>query len=439
MEVKPGYKQTEVGAIPEEWKVANLSSVSKEPMQNGLFFKPSLKGRGVKLINVGDLYTRVPINSGALELFDATDEEREGFNVDDGDLFFTRSSVVASGIAHCNIYRSSKPESVVFDSHVIRLRPDTNKVVPSYLFRFCVASLARRYLVSHAKTATMTTIDQGVLGKCPVLLPPLHEQRAIAEALSDADALIESLEQLLVKKRQLKRGAMQELLTGKNRLPGFSGEWEAIALGQMGKCHRGVSYNPNADLSSFDTDSTVRLLRSNNVQEAKIVVVDMQYVDSRRVSDDQQLRASDILICMANGSRDLVGKAGRFTADDGFNYTFGAFMGCFRPNGQTTDPNFVFYLFQTEEYRAHIALLLAGSSINNLTPGSVEALIIRVPSDRAEQAAIAMILSDMDAEITALEINLTKARQIKQGMMQELLTGRIRLVESGKFKVESGA
>jgi len=212
------YKQTETGVIPEDWDVATLSSISKEPMQNGVFFKPSQKGRGVRLINVGDLYSQPPIDPETLELFDATNNEVERFRVKNGDLFFTRSSVVPSGIAHCNIYSSAKPQSVVFDSHVIRFRPDTSKVVSSYLFRFCVASTARRYLVSHAKTGTMTTIDQSVLGNCPIILPSLSEQTAIAEILSDMDAEIAALEEKLSKARQVKQGMMSMLLTGKIRL-----------------------------------------------------------------------------------------------------------------------------------------------------------------------------------------------------------------------------
>lgn len=215
-----GYKQTEVGVIPEDWEVTNLATVSSEPMQNGVFYKPSHKGVGVKLINVGDLYKRIPIDTDSLELFDANENERERFKVEDGDLFFTRSSVVPSGIAHCNIYKSNRLESVVFDSHVIRVRPDNRKVVPSFLFRFGASSVARKYLVSHAKTATMTTIDQGVLGKCPVLLPTKDEQEAIAEGLSDMDTEIIALETRLAKTRAIKQGMMHVLLTGRIRLSG---------------------------------------------------------------------------------------------------------------------------------------------------------------------------------------------------------------------------
>jgi type I restriction enzyme S subunit len=221
---------------------------------------------------------------------------------------------------------------------------------------------------------------------------------------------------------------MQQLLTGKRRLPGFSTQWKEATLGKMGLCYRGVSYKPGTDLSSSDTDSTIRLLRSNNVQEAKIVFEDMQFVDSRRVSEVQRLRMDDILICMANGSRELVGKAARFAADDRFEYTFGAFMGCFRPDRNAADPGYVYYLFQTEKYRVHISILLAGTSINNLRPRDVEALSILVPSDKNEQTAIAAVLSDMDTNIAELEDRRDKARAIKQGMMQQLLTGNIRLV-----------
>jgi type I restriction enzyme S subunit len=281
--------------------------------------------------------------------------------------------------------------------------------------------------VQYGTAQKQFNISDAVNFKYPV--PTLAEQETIAGALSDADAWIESLEQLIAKKRQIKQGAMQELLTGKTRLPGFSGEWETKSLGDLGRCQRGVCYNPNTDLYPFDTPSSVRLLRSNNVQDAAVVLDDVQFVDSSRVSPDQYLTAGDVLICMANGSRSLVGKAGRFQSEQELEalHTYGAFMGSFRPSTESSDPTFVFYLFQTDAYRRHVMLLLAGSSINNLTPASLESHTVQVPAIKAEQTAIATVLSDMDAEIASLEAKLTKARQIKQGMMQELLTGRIRL------------
>jgi type I restriction enzyme S subunit len=309
-----------------------------------------------------------------------------------------------------------------------RIRPRED-FSPAFVFHMLQSGPAQNRLDGATVGTTRRELSIAILKRFSIPLPATKsEQEAIAWALSEADALIESLEQLLTKKRHLKQGAMQELLTGKKRLQGFVEDWHEIDLGQMGKCFRGVSYNPGADLYPFDTDSTLRLLRSNNIRDARLVLSDMQYVDSRRVSTEQRLRSGDVLICMANGSRDLVGKAGLFIGDDEVGYTFGAFMGCFRPNCQISDPDFVFYLFQTESYRAHIAVLLAGSSINNLTPKNVEAFAIPIPPQKLEQAAIAAVISDLDAEIATLEAKLEKARQVKQGMMQKLLTGRIRLV-----------
>ena len=223
---------------------------------------------------------------------------------------------------------------------------------------------------------------------------------------------------------------MQQLLTGQTRLPGFHGEWEVKRLEHAGRCIRGVSYNPNSDLSIHDTKHTSRLLRANNVQDAVVVTSDIQYVSAARVSSNQLLRKNDIVICMANGSKPLVGKAGLFAVDDGYNYTFGAFMGCFRTDATTADPAFVFSLFQTGRYRDYINNLLAGSSINNLKPSSIESLEFRFPR-LLEQTAIAAVLSDMDAELSALKARREKTRNLKQAMMQELLTGTTRLVPAG--------
>ena len=130
---------------------------------------------------------------------------------------------------------------------------------------------------------------------------------------------------------------------------------------------------------------------------------------------------------MANGSKALVGKAGLFVADDGYEYTFGAFMGCFRTICSKAHPAFIFHLFLTAQYRSYINNLLVGSSINNLRPSSIESLKFSTPT-LIEQTAIAAVLSDIDAEIDALEKRRAKTAALKQGMMQELLTGRTRLV-----------
>jgi type I restriction enzyme S subunit len=271
------------------------------------------------------------------------------------------------------------------------------------------------------------SLNASTIEAVAISIPGPMEQKLIAEVLSDTDALVESLDALIAKKRDMKQAAMQQLLTGRTRLPGFDDEWNEVSLGETGSCLRGVSYNPQADLSDRDGESTVRLLRSNNVQQSLLAFEDVQYVDEARVSVEQFLRPEDIVVCMANGSKALVGKSGFFTEQMSVRYTFGAFMGCFRTDRAKANPGFVRYLFLTKRYQDYINNLLAGSAINNLAPSSIESLRFVVPSPH-EQQAIAEVLSDMDAEIDALVAQREKADLVKQGMMQELLSGRVRLV-----------
>ena len=278
-----------------------------------------------------------------------------------------------------------------------------------------------------SRGAAQPFIALGDVRDLSVPMPQFREQEAIAEALSAADAAIESLDALIAKKRDVKLAAMQQLLTGRTRLPGFTGDWVEVRLGDLGTCIRGVSYKGDSDLSAWDTPTTVRLLRSNNIQKSLIQFNDVQYVNHECVSDKQILRCDDIVICMANGSKALVGKTGLFKNSSGFHYTFGAFMGCFRSSSDRANALFVRHLFLTNRYQNFISNVLAGSSINNLTPKSIESLSFEVPPLN-EQGAIADVLSAMDDELEALIEQVSKLRMVKEGMMHDLLTGKVRLV-----------
>jgi len=215
---RKGVKSSELGEIPEDWDVSTIADISLVPMQNGLFYEPARKGKGVPLINVSDMYTSAPISVESLELFNASKTELKAFKVNEGDLFFTRSSIVPSGIAFCNVLPKSDKE-VVFDSHLIRVRVNPKIADYNYVYLNCLAKHSRLHLIANSKTATMTTIDQKAINCCPVLLPCKEEQTAIATILSDMDNEIQTLEQRLTKTRQIKQGMMQQLLTGRTRLP----------------------------------------------------------------------------------------------------------------------------------------------------------------------------------------------------------------------------
>lgn len=402
--IKPGYKRTEVGVIPEDWEVRQLS----EHFQ-------IYAGGDVPKSSLSQFRSEShphPIFANALQnngLYGFTAERRAKAD---------SVTVTARGYLGHAEYRAEEFFPIV---RLLVLEP-----IGSLDAEFTAFAINERVKFAFESTG-VPQLTAPQVGKYSVAAPPVPEQRAIAGALSDVDNLLAKLDQLIAKKRDLKQATMQQLLTGQTRLPGFSGEWMVKRLGNVGNCLRGVTYKGDSDLQSHDTAQTKRLLRSNNVQNSTIVIEDIQFVDCNRVAEHQLLRRNDILICMANGSKALVGKAGFFDIADGYDYTFGAFMGCFRVDASVSDPTFVFYLFQTARYRDYINNLLAGSSINNLTQRSIDSLEFRMPQ-MVEQTAIATALSDMDAEIACLEARLDKTRNLKQGMMQELLSGRIRVV-----------
>lgn len=266
--VKPGYKQTEVGVLPEDWAIKKLINLSDGGMQNGTFYEGSRKGTGVYFLNVGNLYQAAPIIPQTLGKFDASKDEIDRFRVKNGDLFFTRSSIVPSGIAYCNWYKDSGDNTTVFDSHVVRFKTDTDQVNPMYLYLQCVSQESRKYFISNAKVATMTTIDQAQIGNCLIPVPSLTEQKNIAEAISDADRIIRLLEKLIIKKKAIKQGAMQELLTGKRRLPGFSGEWETRTLHEMSNEMVDGPFGSNLKTEHYTTERQVRIIQLSNIGEA---------------------------------------------------------------------------------------------------------------------------------------------------------------------------
>ena len=241
---------------------------------------------------------------------------------------------------------------------------------------------------------TIKTIGLPFFRNYKIALPALAEQQAITAALSDADSLIESLEQLLAKKRQIKQGAMQELLTGKHRLPGFSGKWE------------------NIDLIDFCT-----LQRGFDITEANRIHGNVPVYSSSGLSyyHNQAMVSPPGVV---TGRKGILGKV-FFIEEPFWPHDTTLWVKDFHRN----DPKFVAIFLRN----FHLEKLDAATSVPTLNRNNLAGYKITLPS-LPEQSAIASVLSDMDAEIDAVEGKLEKARQVKQGMMQQLLTGKVRLV-----------
>ena len=296
---------------------------------------------------------------------------------------------------------------MVYAGFLIRLSSDPERLVPT-LLSFYVQS---RPYWNWVKVNSMRSGQPGINGieyaSLPIPLPPtLAEQEAIAEALSDTDAHIESLEQLLTKKRQIKKGAMQELLTGKKRLPGFSREWKVKRLGDISEIVMGQS--PNS--AHYNNKGKGLPLIQGNAD-----IYGRQTI--RRVFTTEVTKrgqAGDILMSV----RAPVGEISRAV----FDICLGRGVCAIR----YPENDFLYYALIARE--PTWVKLSKGSTFDSVSSTDVNRFEIVQPTDETEQFAIASILSDMDAEIAAVETKLSKARQIKQGMMQELLTGWIRLI-----------
>jgi type I restriction enzyme S subunit len=340
-----------------------------------------------------------------------------------GELVFARTG---ASVGKSYLYDSRDGE-LVYAGFLINIAPDPERLNPKYLSLFAQTKEYWDWIARTSVRSGQPGVNGREYAQLPIPLPDIATQDAIAGAMTDVDHLIAALERLITKKQAIKQGMMQQLLTGETRLPGFSGPWVEARLGSVGHCIRGVGYDPRSDLSSGDRPFTVRLLRANNVQGGEIDRDDLQFVHKRRVSQQQVLRPEDIVICMSSGSRALVGKSALFDLPQpGPTYTFGAFMGAFRTLPSSADSRYVAELLGTKAFRDWLDVILAGSSINNLRPADVEGFVTLMPR-MPEQEAIADVLADTNLEILTLRQRLAKTKAIKNGMMQELLTGRSRL------------
>lgn len=292
--------------------------------------------------------------------------------------------------------------------------PDLNNI-----FLYYSLQNRKREFERIAAGSTIKTIGLPYFKELTVLCPPRLEQDYIAAALLDADTLIDSLEQLLTKKRQIKQGAMQELLAAKRRLPGFTKAWSCDDLRDLVRTP--VTDGPHT--TPVFVDSGVPFLSVNNLVGNRIDFTDLRFI----TKEDDQLFARK---CKPQRGDVLLGKAASVgkvaIVDDDLDFNIWSPIALIRPV-EELDSRFLYYQLQGRPVTTQISVLTNSSSQGNLGMGDIEKLQIAYPCVD-EQYEIASVLSDMDTEITALESRLTKARTLKQAMAQALLTGRIRLI-----------
>jgi type I restriction enzyme S subunit len=423
MAMKKGYKQTEVGLIPLEWDVKPFGEVAI--FRNGLNFVKSDRGDIVKVVGVGDFQSNFRIKYDHLDTVQISGSLGSDDLLKGGDLLFVRSNGNKALIGRC-ILISELSEPVSFSGFTIRARALTTFAESEYVGRYFQSNRAKQQIKESGEGSHISNLSQQVLASLKLPLPPFAEQEAIAGALSDADAWIESLEQLIAKNRQIKQGAMQELLTGKRRLPGFSGKWETKRLGDHCQFLRNGT-NSRAELT---VEESLKYLHYGDIHSCNSVHICPKSLPSLLKAKANTLdRLQDGDIVLADASEDTVGisKSVEIVETDGLELVAGLHTIAVRFTAGTFAPRFAGYLQHCPDFNSHLRKLAAGTKVYATNRRHVSSAEVSIPSLK-EQTAIANVLSDMDAEIESLESKLAKAREIKQGMMQELLTGRIRLV-----------
>ncbi|MBV6424237.1 MAG: hypothetical protein NAOJABEB_02047 [Steroidobacteraceae bacterium] len=394
MELKPGYKRTEVGVIPEDWVVDTMLGIAfqimdfrgRTPKKLGLEWGggdiPALSAGNVKKGHVDfseDCYF------GSDELYRRWMTKGD---IAKGDILFTTEAPLG------NVALVPDDRRYILSQRTILLQVDPQRAASTFVFQMMLSDGFQGMLTEYSSGSTAKGIQRRTFEQLALAFPPLPEQRAIATALSDVDALLEGLDQLIAKKRDLKQAAMQQLLTGQTRLPGFSGEWEVKRLGEVLRiCHG----------------------RSQRDVEA----VDGQY--PILASGGQIGRASQPLYDRPSV---LIGRKGTINKPQYMDTPFWTVDTLFYSEMKGGHSAlFFYYLFCTINWMQ----FNEASGVPSLNGQTIENVEVDCP-EGPEQAAIASVLSDMDAELAALQVRCNKTRALKQGVMQDLLTGRARLI-----------
>ncbi|MES3008232.1 MAG: restriction endonuclease subunit S [Pseudomonadota bacterium] len=424
MEVRAGYKQTEVGVIPEEWEVVSLSEFVTE-FRGGAPLKPSdFTNSGVKVLPKGGVgrtgWLKIEARDIQFCSHGYADAHRNN-QVDKGHTIVVLRDLVPSGPSIGLIVQINDAETYVLAQGVYGFKVN-EEADPRFLTQLSNTRWYRRLMNSIMVGSTQVHITNTAFKRVKIPLPNLPEQRAIAAALSDVDGLLGGLDRLIAKKRDLKQAAMQQLLTGQTRLPGFHGDWEVNRLGEV------------SDVKTGPFGSTLH--ESDYVQEGTpIITVEhlgnfgVEHTNLPLVSDSDCKRLAAYSLEVGDIVFSRVGSVDRNAlirpAEEG--WLFSGRLLRVRSNKRRIFAPFLSYQFHGETFVSEVRNVAVGQTMACLNTQILKGIRVFLPAV-PEQIAIAEVLTDMDAELLALEQRREKTRALKQAMMQELLTGRTRLV-----------
>lgn len=402
--VAEGFKETEIGMIPEGWEIIKLDELCTR-IGDGIHSTPKYADNGNYYFINGN-----NISNGKIKIdADTRSVSDSEFKIHRRELNSSTILLSINGtIGNVGIYNN---ENVILGKSACYLNL-INSQLKNFIYFILQSSRTLNYFNENLTGTTIKNLGLGTIKNTIIPLPPLSEQKAIAEALSDADAWIANLQQLIAKKRFIKQGAMQQLLSPKE-------DWEVKKLGEVISVFRGGSPRPIQDFMTLDPKGINWIKIGDTTNSRKYIRSVAEKIVPEGECYSRKVFVGDFLLSnsMSFGRPYILKVEG--CIHDGWLVL--------QQYKESFDTEFLYYLLSSKLVLDQYKSKAAGSSVLNLNKELVSNIFLSFPS-LTEQTRIATILSDMDNEIESLEKQLGKAQQIKQGMMQELLTGRVRLV-----------
>lgn len=421
--IETKFKQTELGPIPVDWAISLIADLGDYGLNNTLS-RDNLSydvGR-IKNIHYGDILTiydnYIDCAKDCLPLIIPSKEPKNKFYLYSGDLIIADTAEDETVGKACEIINIDD-RLVVSGLHTIVFRPKS-AFAPKFLGYTFNATFHHNSLLPLMQGTKVISITKRGLNGISLAYPPnISEQEQIAEALSDVDDLIYELDALIEKKRAIFQGSMQELLTGNHRLPGFSVPWKHIIFGDTVNIYRGGSPRPIENFITTNPNGLNWIKIGDVRPKDKYIVHTAEKIIPEGLSSTREVHVGDFILSNSMSfGRPYILKIDGCIHDGWLAIT----------NYESTfDKDYLYYLLGSYSVFKQYLCLAAGSGVLNLNKKLVASVELDIP-EIAEQQAIATILSDMDAEIAELDAKREKYASIRQGMMQQLLTGKIRLI-----------
>jgi type I restriction enzyme S subunit len=412
MEVKLGYKQTEVGIIPDDWNVVAFESITTT-IGDGLHGTPVYSSNGYcPFINGNNLNDGKIVVTSDTKMVDHSEMIKHRKPLSGKSILMS----INGTIGKLGLYAG---EQIVLGKSAayLNVKADTSR---QFVYHSLQTQIVKRQFLDGMTGSTIGNLGLATIRQTQIPLPPNRvEQRAIAAALSDVDALVGGIDRLIAKKRDLKQAAMQQLLTGQTRLPGFSGAWETVSLTEIVTKTAGFWGLEKRDVAR---QNHVDVIRAGDISpDGKLTATATRYFSDSEFAK-ARCKLGDVVIT-GSGS---VGKV--WLCDGRADIAVSNFVRILRPISKRVDGQYLFQLLLSEATQRLMVEHIATGVMANLGSSFFTTEWLHLPPP-AEQRGIAKVLSDMDAELAALEARRDKTRDLKQAMMQELLTGKTRLVK----------